>query len=272
MISLNYIDNSKLYKQLLIIIIVLAACSENKKSQPTKINRITKTAFHHTIISTDSTVIKYEKILQNAGFINITDIDSSIIIDLQYASTHNFMNCDMYHGFKKCYVHPSAAQKLISAQMFLKSKEPKFSLIVFDATRPAAVQQFMWDSAKMNICDKRKFLANPKKTSLHNYGLAVDCSLIDDEGNLLDMGTEYDFAGEKAYPCRENELFTNGELTEKQIKNRQLLRTIMLKAGFTSNPYEWWHFNSCTILSAIKKYPRIVDFNTFVTAETDTVN
>ena len=33
-----------------------------------------------------------------------------------------------------------------------------------------------------------KYVANPKKGSMHNYGIAVDITIVDANGNMLDMG------------------------------------------------------------------------------------
>jgi len=58
------------------------------------------------------------------------------------------------------------------------------------------------------------------------------------------MGTGYDFFGVLAYPKYESSLLKEGKLTKVQVQNRQLLRSVMVKAGFTSIQTEWWHFNT----------------------------
>jgi len=220
----------------------------------------------------DSFAIRYEQCLQNAGLIELKTIDSSITLNIKYASTDNYLHLNLYHNFAKCYLNPETAGKLKIAQNKLQMYNPKLRLVVLDATRPTCVQQIMWDSTKMNITEKRKFLSNPKNYSIHNFGLAVDCSIIDEQGKLVDMGTEYDYAGEKAFPCKEQEMLSKGELTAVQLENRHLLRNAMKEAGFTINPYEWWHYNVCSRTMAKKSYNRIVDFRTFVKPEQITSN
>lgn len=245
----------------------------NNKSKTQKPHKIA----HKTVIkeiqkeAVDSFAIVYEQCLQDAGLIDLKTIDSSIALKLKYATTDNFMHINLYHSFAKCYLHPETASKLKVAQNKVQMNNQKLRLVIFDATRPSIVQQMMWDSTKMNIIEKRKFLSNPKNFSIHNFGLAVDCSLIDEQGTLIDMGTEYDYAGEKAYPCKEQEMLLQGELTEEQIAHRRLLRNAMLDAGFSSNPYEWWHFNVCSRAKAKKAYNRIVDFRTFVKPEQNVI-
>ena len=52
-----------------------------------------------------------------------------------------------------------------------------------------------------------------------------------------------------------NNFFLNkGLLTEKHIKNRQILRKVMNYQQFKNIPSEWWHFNACSRNEAKKKY------------------
>jgi len=253
-----------IYLFLSISMVVMCACGEKTKTI-TKLHVKSKLFTPCVkVAAKDSFCIVYEKTLKDAGFVNLKEFDSSIAIVLKYATNMNFMHSNLYHGCSICYVNSQTANMLKNAYAYVKAVNKNIRIVIYDATRPSCIQQLMWDSAKMNIEDKRKFLANPKKHSLHNYGLAVDCSLIDETGTALDMGTEYDFAGEKAYPCLENELLAKGILTKQQIENRKLLRSAMLKAGFTLNAFEWWHFNVCNRILAEKQYVRIVDFSTFV--------
>jgi D-alanyl-D-alanine dipeptidase len=253
----------KLYKILAISFLLLASCNEQIK-KTIEIHKQQETIVTKTLVLVDSFPIKYEQTLQNAGLVNLYAIDSSIVVSMRYASNNNFLKTNFYHDYKECFVHRETAKKIKLAQNYIQTSHSGYHIIVFDATRPCSVQQYMWDSAKLSIEDKRKFLANPHKHSLHNYGLAVDCSIVDNNGNELDMGTSFDFAGEKAYPSLESVLLLKGILSQTQIDNRKILREAMIKAGFILNPFEWWHFNACSRMIAEKSAACIVDFNTFV--------
>ena len=246
------------------IMVFLTACKQDDHSSSNALFKRKPIVSNKQVEPCDSFAIIYEKNLQDAGLVNCKNLDSTIVIDIKYATNDNFMHINLYHGCQLCYMHQETARKLKQAQMEIKANHPGFRLIIFDATRPCCVQQFMWDSAKMNLEDKRKFLANPNHHSLHNYGLAIDCGLIDGSGALLDMGTKYDYAGEKAYPCLEKELLEKAILTKQQVYNRNILRSAMQNAGFTINPFEWWHFNTCSRSFAERLAVRIVDFRTFV--------
>lgn len=115
----------------------------------------------------------------------------------------------------------------------------------------------MWDSLKLPIEQKTKYLAHPSSISLHNYGAALDIGLITKDGVIVDMGTPFDYFGKEAHINNEDELIKAGLLTRTQLINRKLLRLVMLKAGFLTMSTEWWHFNFCTKEIATKQFKLI---------------
>ncbi|MCW3071411.1 MAG: peptidase vanX D-ala-D-ala dipeptidase [Bacteroidetes bacterium] len=200
----------------------------------------------------DSSAI--EKQLIAAGLVDIVSVDSSIAVDLKYSSCDNFLFLDMYGDLSKCYLQPDVALKLKKAQGLLKEKYPYYSLIVFDGVRPRSIQFRMWDTIAVPAFERSKYVSNPQNGSLHNFGAAVDLSIIDKNGIVLDMGTPYDYFGELAYPREEQRMIREGRLTHKQLFNREVLREAMQAAGFTGITTEWWHFNSCSRNEAMLKY------------------
>ncbi len=155
--------------------------------------------------------------------------------------------------------------RLIKANDFLKSKNSSYSLILYDSWRPIEVQEFMFKIAfnleckklnievsknKMNsypliIKKVEKFWAFPsfdeKCPPPHSTGGALDISLSDKDGKLLEMGSHIDQMDETSKP----EFYKNVETEEAVIWNsrRNLLREIMVKFGFVQHPNEWWHFS-----------------------------
>lgn len=188
-----------------------------------------------------------EQKIIDAGLIDVQKIDSSILVDLKYASTDNFMQTNVYGSLKKAYLQPEVAQSLTDAQKYLKEIDSNLTLLVYDAVRPRSVQQFMWDYLDLPISEKTKFVSNPKNGSIHNYGSAVDLTIATLDGTPLDMGAKYDEIDQIAYPRLEASFLAKGLLSKKQIENRKLLRKVMKKAEFTGIGTEWWHFN---------RYPR----------------
>jgi D-alanyl-D-alanine dipeptidase len=214
-------------------------------------------------IETKSSLLPFEKLLLQYNFVNIKSIDSTILCDLRYSTTNNFVGIDMYGDFNACYVPLDIAMRLHEVQKTLQLIDSAYSLVILDAVRPQHIQQIMWDSCTYSGRQKKNFLAHPSFTSLHNYGAAVDVTLAYN-GIEVDMGTPYDFAGETAYTYIENELLTYNKISKEQYYNRQLLRSAMKKQGFIDNNYEWWHFGACYRSHVSKKYPFIVSFDSII--------
>jgi D-alanyl-D-alanine dipeptidase len=127
--------------------------------------------------------------------------------------------------------------------------------LVYDGVRPLSVQKAMWEALDSIPPKQRsKFVSNPANGSVHNYGAAVDLTICDINGKPLDMGAGYDDIREIAYPSKEQFFLSKGLLTEKHIKNRQILRKVMNYQHFKNIPSEWWHFNACSRNEAKKKY------------------
>ncbi|MGB1040216.1 MAG: M15 family metallopeptidase [Flavobacteriales bacterium] len=204
------------------------------------------------LITYDS--LSLEEYLIQFGLVDIQSIEPQIKVDLKYSTTDNFVGVDLYGELNKAYCQPDMAVKLKKAYEYLQKEDSSLTLLVFDAVRPKSVQQKMWDTLKLPIREKTKFLSNPKNHSIHNYGVAVDISLSTKEGEELDMGTTFDYIGVLAHPREEQKLLKQGKLTQKQIENRKLLRKVMKKAGFFNIQTEWWHWNSCNRSTAKRKY------------------
>ena len=153
--------------------------------------------------------------LDSLGFVNIAEADSSIAIDLMYTRADNFTGTLLYEDLKEAYLHPDAMKSLKRAQRLLKEQYPGYSLIVYDAARPLSVQQKMWDVVKGT--SKYIYVSNPSRGGgLHNYGLAVDISILDDKGTPLPMGTPVDHLGREAHITEEAVLVAQGKLTEQE--------------------------------------------------------
>lgn len=195
-------------------------------------------------ISMDTSAI--ERIMIAAGLVNIQIIDSSIHVDVRYATTNNFMGKVLYENYHKVYLQKVVAERLKKAQTYLKSIDSTYSLLVFDGARPRSVQQAMWDAMdSIPVRERIKFLSNPAHGSIHNYGCAVDLTILDlKTGELLDMGAGYDDIRKIAYPRYEAHYLEMGQLTPQQVTHRKLLRKVMRKGGFWVIQTEWWHFNA----------------------------
>lgn len=195
---------------------------------------------------------KLEKSMEAQGMVDVHAMDPSLIVDLRYATTNNFTKTILYDSLEIAYLHPLAAKKLVKAHAILKAKHPNYRFLIFDVARPLSVQRKMYQVVQDT--PYAAYVANPSRTGLHNYGMAVDLTICDTKGVELDMGTHFDFFGAAAGINKEEELITRGILTRKQVDNRKLLRQVLVEAGFLTIRGEWWHFNAVSLSTARNNY------------------
>ncbi len=171
------------------------------------------------------------KLPNDSTFVNIKDYSSDFIFDMKYATLDNFLKSKVY-DCAECYLRYKTAKALIIANDSFRKIGLKIKF--FDCYRPHDVQVKMW-----SIVSDANYVANPAKGSIHNKGCAVDITLVDKNNNELDMGTKFDFFGEKAS-------HKYNRFSEKILKNRKKLKEIMKFANFNSFDSEWWHYNLAT--------------------------
>ncbi|MEM9886382.1 MAG: M15 family metallopeptidase [Bacteroidota bacterium] len=155
-------------------------------------------------------------------------IDTSIVMDLKYASTDNFVETKMY-DCARCFLRPEVAKAVLAIHKKLQADS--LGLKMFDCYRPRPIQWKLWEK----VPDPR-YVADPKKGSMHNRGGAVDLTIVDANGEELDMGTDFDFFGPEAYQAY-------AKHPKEVLDNRKLLRETMLDFGFNPIRTEWWHYS-----------------------------
>ncbi|MCC8095222.1 MAG: M15 family metallopeptidase [Tannerellaceae bacterium] len=197
-----------------------------------------------------------DQYLASQGLVDVSAMDTTLRVDLRYATPDNIMGEAVYEAITGVWLHPDAAEKLLKAQRLLKARLPHYSLVVYDAARPMSVQEKMWNLVRGT--DKTNYVSNPANGGgLHNYGMAVDLSIVDKQGHPISMGCGFDYFGIEAHINQEEELVQSGKITQEELPNRLLLRTIMRESGFSTVLYEWWHFNACSRSYAREHYPVI---------------
>jgi D-alanyl-D-alanine dipeptidase len=151
--------------------------------------------------------------------------------DLRYATKNNFMKKRMYpHNTHNTFLRLPAARAL--RQVEEEFARSGLGLKIWDAYRPYSVTESFWE-----LVGDERYVADPKKGSGHNRGIAVDLTIIDlNTGKELDMGTGFDNFTDTAHHD-----FT--QLPVKILANRTLLKSTMEKYGFVSFATEWWHYS-----------------------------
>jgi zinc D-Ala-D-Ala dipeptidase len=194
-----------------------------------------------------------EKKFISNGLVDISTIDPTIKVDLVNSNPDkNFFRANYYKGLQKAYLQREIAEKLSQAQNQLKMKFPSYSLQILDAARPRSISKAMYD--KMKGTKFERYVANPEKGSMHNYGIAVDITIVDKDGKKLDMGiSPFNKTNVQIY-WNYLKKKLGKKLTKEQAGNRKLLADSMKKAGFIPLSFEWWHFNGMDKERARKKY------------------
>ncbi|HUI66418.1 MAG TPA: M15 family metallopeptidase [Bacteroidota bacterium] len=163
--------------------------------------------------------------------VELVRLDSTIHLDIRYATTHNFMKRPMYSE-ARAFLQRPAAEALLRVQARLRSLG--FGLLVFDGYRPWSITKKFWDETP---AAQRKFVADPSKGSRHNRGCAVDCSLYDlRTGREVRMPSAYD-----EFSPRASASYAGGTMGER--RRRGILRAALVAEGFSIEPDEWWHFD-----------------------------
>jgi D-alanyl-D-alanine dipeptidase len=158
----------------------------------------------------------------------LIESDSVMLVDMPYATAHNFTNKIVYPCMK-CLVREKIARKLDLLRPILKQENLK--LVLRDCYRNRTAQEKLW-KAKPDA----RFVKPPWRGSNHSRGIALDVELIDANNELMDMGTAYDDLSGKSY-------VNNADITMEQKNNRIKLQGIMKRAGFSGIRTEWWHFD-----------------------------
>lgn len=209
-----------------------------------------------SVVLSDTSAARLDDVMTDYGFVDVGAADTTIVVDLMYARQDNFVGEVMYRGLSRAFLHGDAWQALKRASEILRNEHPGLRLKVCDAARPMSVQKRMYDKVKGT--PMAPYVSNPANGGgLHNYGLAVDITLVDENGEELSMGTPVDFLGVEANIDKEKQLVANGRITEQDRQNRLLLRDVMSRAGFMPLRTEWWHFNLVSRDEARRRYKRL---------------
>jgi D-alanyl-D-alanine dipeptidase len=178
-----------------------------------------------------------------SDFVDITSVDSSILVELRYAGPNNVTRRPIYPPGTPALVRASVAARLVVAQKYLK--ERGYGLKIWDAYRPRAAQERLWQTMR-----HQSYVANPKGGvgSMHVRGTAVDATLVDSSGREVPMPTDFD----SFTPAALIEYKGNNPTVRANLK---LLQKAMAHGGFYGLRTEWWHF--CA--PDWKRYPLVPD-------------
>jgi D-alanyl-D-alanine dipeptidase len=203
------------------------------------------------------------------GFVFLTDVDSTIIEDVRYFGSENFMGKPVPgYTVNRIICTEKAALALKAVHDVLKKQG--FVLVVYDGYRAQrSVDAFLEWAEDDDTRGKANYYPTLTKHEIfengfisphseHTRGSTFDLTIIpvgstlkpvrvtermlkngekisflDD--NTVDMGSSFDLF----HPVSHQ---NNSLITEKEMQNRVLLRKAMTDGGFKGYSEEWWHY------------------------------
>jgi D-alanyl-D-alanine dipeptidase len=207
------------------------------------------------------------------GFVYLRDIDPSILQDIRYAGSNNFVGRPLRgYSAAECVVKRGVGLALTRIQQELAPR--KLSLKMLDCYRPARAVADMvaWSRDGRETPAQRRYNPAFRKQDLfrlgyiaersgHSTGAAVDLTLVelaaDNSARFdaekpyadctapasarapeasIDMGTGYDCSDAMAHTAASS-------VTPAQRRWRNMLVAAMAKQGFVNYAKEWWHFS-----------------------------
>lgn len=182
------------------------------------------------------------------------------------AQPHPYQRLGAPYGDKSpFYVREDVLTRLGMAQKQLHAMQPGWKIFIFDAFRPLVVQQFMVDYTFAEVVSQQGFNpenltdsqrqhcleqvyefwaapnSDPAYPPPHSTGAAIDITLVNEAGDLVNMGSPIDEISPRSYP---NHFAESQDSQEQEFHQyRELLNHVMTIAGFMRHQGEWWHFS-----------------------------
>ena len=228
---------------------VMKGCGNGLLAPKADITRAEFAAMISRIALVADTDANQTAVTDASDFVLLAEAVPDAIMEIRYYSTYNFVG-DRINGYDEpcALLTKEAAAALKNASDDAVKKG--YRLKIYDAYRPQrAVKNFVeWAENTGDTRMKEYFYPELDKSVLfdqgyiaeksgHSRGSTVDLTLFDmSTGKEVDMGGTFDYFGELSHPDY------IGDLTEEQIRNRNILRDIMVENGFKPLDTEWWHF------------------------------
>ena len=177
---------------------------------------------------------------KRAELADIQKVDPTIRVNLVFATGYKpiaDIPVIMYPKDARAYICKEAAYALAEVQQELNTYG--YSLVIRDAYRPMWAQKRLWEEVlTLNLLNPENYVSDPVvEGGRHPRGTAVDVTVVDIATNQEISLPPFCF-GEVAHRDYFGPL-----LSQEQIKNRDFLRSIMIKHGFSTIISEWWHFD-----------------------------
>lgn len=171
-------------------------------------------------------------------------------IHLAYAHENNLLFGErIYRPEASLYLHRRLAKVVEYAAH--AARNGGFRIVLYDGLRTTTAQARMLETQRVkenpHWLEEPRLLSPPGKGA-HPRAMAVDVSLETLDGDLLDMGTPFDFLASDPSPVYNPAHRGYAELSESAAQNRALLDKFMTLGAQEAAeelvllPQEWWDF------------------------------
>ncbi len=225
---------------LIVALLMLTGCSRKEVPVPETTVPVTETTVPETTVvettlpetvATEPTTVPTlpPEPESDDSFVRVLDYIPTACQELMYATVHNFTGQVIY-DFQDAYLRWGTVKKLqlVCADL----EELGLYIKIWDGFRPVSAQFALWE-----VCPNPTYVANPTTGhSSHSRGNTIDLTLVDANGQELEMPTLFDDFSPKADR-------NYSDCTEAAANNAQMLEILMEKHGFKGYSGEWWHFS-----------------------------
>lgn len=202
---------------LLLSLQLLAAQSNNQYGYPLEVVSNVNAYLQQSQADSNKTLVEIKRYIPN------------VVLDIRYATNNNFLKKVFYQD-AKAFARLPVVYALQQVQAELNTQG--LGIKIYDGYRPYAITVQFYESFPDST-----YVASPWTGSKHNRGCALDMTIVNVKtGKEIKMPTPYDTAKETSWadaPVK----------NKKTLRNRELLKSVMTKHGFTVEPSEWWHYN-----------------------------
>ncbi|EFE7777625.1 D-alanyl-D-alanine dipeptidase [Escherichia coli] len=146
--------------------------------------------------------------------VDLAVIFPDLEIELKYACADNITGKAIYQQ-ARCLLHKDAITAL--AKSISIAQLSGLQLVIYDAYRPQQAQAMLWQA-----CPDPQYVVDVTVGSNHSRGTAIDLTLRDEHGNILDMGAGFDEMHERSHAYHPS-------VPPAAQRNRLLLNAIMTK-------------------------------------------
>lgn len=151
-----------------------------------------------------------------------------------------------HRGERQFHCRREVSRRLFYAQMSLPFG---YQLLVLECHRPVELQAEYWERELARLGERypewseqrlrevnARYIAPPDDTPPHSTGGALDLTLVDSDGEELQMGHPVNDRGPGAHTKAR-------DIPPEARDNRQVLQGALRQFGFVNYGYAWWHFS-----------------------------